>query len=117
MTYQIATDSTTKKGKKKAKKSKNLGSLKPLRRTNSRDGTECRSPYTRVSKSKGTSEQRGDELNQQLSLVTKKGWSLNRDKIYFTDTIEIALLVKNICIGNLTLYYDFQKWIRTMAKL
>ena len=33
-------DSTTKKGKKKAKKSKNLGSLKPLRRTNSRDGTE-----------------------------------------------------------------------------
>ena len=33
-------DSTNKKGKKKAKKSKNLGSLKPLRRTNSRDGTE-----------------------------------------------------------------------------
>jgi len=33
-------DSTTKKGKKKAKKSKTLGSLKPLRRTNSRDGTE-----------------------------------------------------------------------------
>jgi hypothetical protein len=33
-------DTTTKKGKKKAKKSKNLGSLKPLRRNNSRDGTE-----------------------------------------------------------------------------
>ena len=33
-------DVTSKKGKKKSKKSKNLGSLKPLRRANSRDGTE-----------------------------------------------------------------------------
>jgi hypothetical protein len=33
-------DMTSKKGKKKARKSKNPGSLKPLRRTNSRDGTE-----------------------------------------------------------------------------
>jgi hypothetical protein len=33
-------DTTSKKSRKKAKKSKNMGSLKPLRRANSLDGTE-----------------------------------------------------------------------------
>ena len=42
-------DAASKKGKKKARKSKNPGSLKPLRRANSRDGTESGKTQTFLS--------------------------------------------------------------------